>query len=338
MDSINQEPVKTTEGIGEILHSEKVASPGVKLSFKLNKRFAIIAGVIIVVLIVIFPFAATAVSLYMRPWHNVMTDKVAQSLPWPVMKVGDRQMNYQGFILEYNTIQKLLADSATDPSTPILSQEVIDRIVERNKRIVAAENLAKERNISATPEEVQTIKDQFVYGFANEEEYVKALKDRYGWSPETFMKMVIEPFTLEQKILDDAARAKAEEILAKAKAPGADFAALAGEYGQDATKDTGGDLGYFEKGKMVKEFEDAAFALEKGQTSGLVKTSFGYHIIKVEDHKTTKQWLQDETTKKWGWVTKEEVRARHILVTPESMDSVISDAATAVPSIVWVKM
>ncbi|MDR7145543.1 peptidylprolyl isomerase [Rhizobium sp. BE258] len=65
---------------------------------------------------------------------------------------------------------------------------------------------------------------------------------------------------------------------------GKDFAELAKEKSTDPNKADGGDLGYFTKGRMVKEFEDAAFALDKGTYSKTpVKTDFGYHVIKVED-------------------------------------------------------
>jgi len=84
---------------------------------------------------------------------------------------------------------------------------------------------------------------------------------------------------------DEAAvRKQAEAVLAKVKA-GGDFAALAKQYSEDTSKDNGGDLDYFGRGIMVKEFDEVAWGLEPGQTSGLVKTEFGFHIIKLTDKK-----------------------------------------------------
>ncbi|AOT72174.1 peptidylprolyl isomerase [Geosporobacter ferrireducens] len=66
---------------------------------------------------------------------------------------------------------------------------------------------------------------------------------------------------------------------------GKSFEEAAAELSECPSRAQGGDLGYFEKGKMVPEFEKAAFELEVGQVSDLVKTQFGYHIIKLEDKK-----------------------------------------------------
>ena len=83
---------------------------------------------------------------------------------------------------------------------------------------------------------------------------------------------------------DAAAKAKAEDVLKQVKA-GGNFTELAAKYSDDpGSKGSGGELGTFERGKMVPPFEKAAFALQNGQTSDLVKTDFGYHIIQVEQH------------------------------------------------------
>ena len=61
---------------------------------------------------------------------------------------------------------------------------------------------------------------------------------------------------------------------------GEKFSAIAKDVSLCPSKKRGGDLGFFGRGQMVKEFEKAAFALEKGKISGIIKTQFGYHIIK----------------------------------------------------------
>jgi parvulin-like peptidyl-prolyl isomerase len=97
-----------------------------------------------------------------------------------------------------------------------------------------------------------------------------------------------------------AERAKIEGILQRARA-GEDFVKLANEFTEDPSgKGTGGDLGWFGRGQMVKPFEDAAFALKPGEVSGVIETVFGYHIVKLDERRAQGAG--------------EEVHARHILI------------------------
>ncbi len=84
-------------------------------------------------------------------------------------------------------------------------------------------------------------------------------------------------------LTDEAAKKLADSLLEDLK-KGASFSEAAKKHSADpGSKDKGGELGWFERGMMVKEFEDAAFALKKNTLSGAVKTQFGYHIIKCLD-------------------------------------------------------
>lgn len=90
-------------------------------------------------------------------------------------------------------------------------------------------------------------------------------------------------------------REKARKVLERA-GKGENFETLAKEFSEGPTKDKGGDLGYFSEGQMVKPFEEAAFKLKMGEISDLVRTTFGYHLIKVEDIKEARTKAIEEVS------------------------------------------
>jgi peptidyl-prolyl cis-trans isomerase D len=88
-------------------------------------------------------------------------------------------------------------------------------------------------------------------------------------------------------------RKKAEDVLKKAKS-GANFGDLAKQYSEDTSKDKGGDLDWIVRGQTVAEFEQAAFSLPIGSVSDLVKTQYGFHIVKVIDRQAARTQALDE--------------------------------------------
>jgi len=118
----------------------------------------------------------------------------------------------------------------------------------------------------------------------------KALaKEKYQATPENFMRT--ETISASHILIktdersDEEALALSTTLYERLK-KGESFDALAKEYSEDGASRRGGNLGFFKRGKMTKLFEDAAFALEKkGDITGPVKTSFGYHIIALDDRR-----------------------------------------------------
>ena len=125
------------------------------------------------------------------------------------------------------------------------------------------------------------------------------LKDFYDKNPNEFKRpeQVRASHILIKADGDDAAkkkaRATAESVLKQARS-GKDFAALAKEHSTDGSAQQGGDLGFFEKERMVPEFSAAAFALKPGEISDIVESQFGLHIIKVTDRKASETVPLDE--------------------------------------------
>jgi peptidyl-prolyl cis-trans isomerase D len=197
-------------------------------------------------------------------------------------KVSDKEveMDYK-FQNEKVKIEYVVFTPSTFRENVEVSDEEISRYYEEHKedfrtpdRVQVAylsfDQQAFEGSVTLEESEMQEYYEEHIDQFPKE----KKVRARH-------ILFKVEPGTEPEK--DQEVKKKAEEILQKVK-EGADFIQMAKEYSQEpGAADSGGDLGFFEKGKMVEPFEKAAFSMKKGEVSDLVKTDFGYHIIKVED-------------------------------------------------------
>lgn len=115
----------------------------------------------------------------------------------------------------------------------------------------------------------------------------------------TFRQVVVQPEPSDSA--KATARAEAERVLELARSGEEEFESLARRFSDDpASRQLGGDLGWFRRGVMVEPFEDAVFSMREGQVSDVVETSFGFHVIKLER------------------VRGGERKARHVLIRPET--------------------
>ena len=96
---------------------------------------------------------------------------------------------------------------------------------------------------------------------------------------------LLEPEQVHARHILVETEEEANNLLLQLKEGIIDFAEMAKEKSTCPSAENGGDLGFFTRGQMVKEFEDAAFSLEQGEISGIVQTQFGYHIIKCVEKK-----------------------------------------------------
>ena len=116
----------------------------------------------------------------------------------------------------------------------------------------------------------------------------------------------------------DEIKKKAEDILAQAKKKGSNFEELAKKYSEDpGSKTKGGDIGWIVQGQTVPEFEKTAFSLNKGDISDLVKTQYGFHIIKVLDKESAHTKTLDEV--------KEQIRPTLLLQKADQQATELSD-------------
>jgi len=197
--------------------------------------------------------------------NRILLDSAVKALGFKAdKKTVDERMSYyrKNFVSE----EAFSADLAKRGLTADLLRKEIEMGIR-------AEDLFNTRTASLKP---ATEQEARVFYDNNEDRFVQPERVRASHILLTVNKDETDSTRAQKK-------AEARRILGELK-KGADFAEAARTYSGCPSKEQGGDLGYFERGRMVPAFETVAFGLKTGQLSGVVETQFGYHIIKVTDH------------------------------------------------------
>lgn len=252
---------------------------------------------------------------------NPLVVNIAKVVPFTALEVDGKNILYRDYVDDFNTLKTFYTEPP-DGFPPLTDEEISQQVVSRLVVNQLVQKYAKELDVTVDDSRVEEIKTGLISQFATESAAEEELFARYGMGLEDYTKNIIRPLILEEGVqeafavsdkpewkkyaeeeiharhilfradvtsstdeaaADAQAKAKGEEVLARIL-NGEDFAALAAEFGTDSTASKGGDLGWFGRGVMVQSFEEPAFALAEGSTSQeLVKSEFGYHIIRVDE-------------------------------------------------------
>jgi len=240
----------------------------------------------------------------------------SQRNPQENISKEEREAYLAAHLKDFQDDVKLITSGAKKELTP----DETERLKEQWGELKLRAEKARKAGIDKDPSLAVKLRMQHARTLA--QAYASSLMEKYKPSPEELKKYYEEHPEADAEKL----KKKADDVLARVK-KGEDFATLAKEYSDDGSREQGGDLGWFGKGRMVPEFEKAAFALQPGQTSDLVKSQFGYHIIKLEERRMAEKKPDQPTPSAPPQAAgdagpQEEVKARHILISTREAEGV----------------
>ncbi|RLB70639.1 MAG: hypothetical protein DRH04_03230 [Deltaproteobacteria bacterium] len=246
-------------------------------------------------------FTAAAIVFFLLPSSLLQAGDDASTI---LATIGSEKITMAEFKQELNSLPPQYRQMAKDPA---IQKEFLDTLVTRN--LIYQEGIRRKiQDSPAVKKQLEMFRKKLVVAALLDQEVNRKIKEVSDEELKNYydghLKEFQQPKQVKARHILLKDEKQAEDVRQKLL-KGGDFTALAKEFSTCPSKARGGDLGFFTRDQMVKEFSDVAFSLKPNEISPVVKTQFGYHIIVVDEIKEGRQQTFDEVKDK----LKEKMRA-----------------------------
>lgn len=278
--------------------------------------------ILTVLVLIIFSFW-----LYLLTPQNHLVGLITKIVPYPAVLVDWQPIYYSDWqkeVLAVNNFylkQKVEKPDLTRPDLKQIKSLILQRMIEEK----LTDRAAAKYQVNVSAEEIDAQTQTLAKEIGSQSALAKQIKQLYDWDLTDFQNEIIRPFLLKNKLnlvlvadseYNRPALNTIQKISGEIRNSQKFFAEAAETYSQDITGVQGGDLGYFGRGEMMPEIEEAAFNLEAGEVSEIIKSRLGYHLLQLTEKLTDEQ----------GNLTK--IRASQILILGKNLDDLLKELKT----------
>lgn len=317
--TLPQSKILTTKPViqAKNLKPERANQPLRKIGLSFSKT------ILKVICIIIFLIISFQIGLYFFQWQNKSIETITEIIPFPATIVNYHVITYNSWVKQINSqafyYQYLKKNDPNSqiPEIKVAKTKTLDRMIDQE----LLKQLAVSYNVDINSSEVNDEMVRMIKSVGGLEFFENELKKTYNWTLYDFQKTIFEPMILKNKLSlfflnqpeNTDKRELAEQIVNQLKEKSETFENLAKEYSNDPSGKIGGDIGSYGLGELAQNIQEEIFKLKPEQTTGVIETTKGFSIFKVDSFEYNEKGIPNKA------------KIKVILIATKDIDQIIAE-------------